>query len=127
MAVDETNDQADGARVIAVSSELKHIAPEPEAASTPLVNVDTVFTGELLKQIRESQKLTLKQIADHTRISVASLSALEAERFEDLPNARVYVRGFIRCVAVELGLDREQVCRTYLPRWQTWYEAQNGR
>jgi hypothetical protein len=115
-------------QVVNVNSELKYIAPVPEPVDVPIaIGPDTIFTGDLLRQIRESQHLSLRDIADRTRISVASLAALESERFEDLPNARVYVRGFIRCVAVEMGLDREHVSRTYLPRWQAWYEAQHAR
>jgi hypothetical protein len=86
---------------------------------------DTIYTGALLKQVRESQRITLKEISERTRISVASLAALEEERYEDLPNARVYVRGFVRCLAVEIGLDKDQVSRTYVPRWEAWF-ADNG-
>jgi hypothetical protein len=129
---EQDKEKANGEAVVAVTSELKHIvpAPEPIPSEVPAAEVigpETVFTGEILKQVREARRLTLKEISDRTRISVASLAALEAERFEDLPNARVYVRGFVRCVAVEIGLDREQVSRTYLPRWQAWYEAQHVR
>lgn len=116
---------APATNVINVNSELLLIAPAREQPPGTLASVgpDTVFTGEMLKQIRESQRMSLKEISEKTRISQASLAALESERFEDLPNARVYVRGFVRCLAVEIGLDREQVSRTYLPRWQAWYEA----
>ncbi|MCK6546445.1 helix-turn-helix domain-containing protein [Myxococcota bacterium] len=93
----------------------------------PKVGTDTVFTGELLRQVRESQRITLKEISERTRISVMSLSALENEKYEDLPNARVYVRGFVRCLAVEIGLDRDQVSRTYLPRWEAWAAANADR
>lgn len=113
-------------QVVNVNSELKHIAPVPPPPPS-VIGADTVFTGEILKQVRESKNMTLREIADRTRISIASLAALETERFEDLPNARVYVRGFVRSVAVELGLDREAVSRTYLPRWQAWYEAHHTR
>jgi hypothetical protein len=86
---------------------------------------NTVYTGSVLKQVRESQRITLKEISERTRISVGCLSALEDERYEDLPNARVYVRGFVRCLASEIGLDRDQVSRTYVPRWEAWAD-QNG-
>jgi hypothetical protein len=82
---------------------------------------DTIFTGPLLRQIRESQRITLKEVSERTKISVASLSALEEERYDDLPNARVYVRGFVRCLAAEIGLDKDQVSRTYVPRWESWF------
>jgi cytoskeletal protein RodZ len=70
----------------------------------------------------------MKELSQRTRISVASLAALEEERYEALPNARVYVRGFVRCLATEIGLDRDQVSRTYVPRWESWfYDHGSGR
>ena len=112
-----------------VTNELLHIAPSPEAPapSAPKVSPETIFTGEILRKVRESQRLTLKELSQRTRISVASLAALESERYEDLPNARVYVRGFVRALAVEIGLDRDQVSRTYVPRWEAWFLAHGGR
>lgn len=97
----------------------------PAPAGAPEMGVDTVFTGALLRQIRESQRITLKEISERTRISVANLSALEEERYDDLPNARVYVRGFVRCLAQEIGLDRDQVSRSYVPRWEAWFEQKS--
>jgi cytoskeletal protein RodZ len=94
---------------------------QPVTSAKVKVADDTVFTGELLRQVRESQRITLKEIAERTRISVTNLSALENEKYEDLPNARVYVRGFVRCLAVEIGLDKDHVSRTYVPRWERWF------
>ena len=108
------------AEVVAV---LPNVRPQPKVQ----VSDDTIFTGDLLKQIREQQKITLKEISDRTRISVSTLAALEAERFEDLPNARVYVRGFVRCLAAEIGLDKDHVSRTYVPRWEHWFSDQQHR
>lgn len=96
-----------------------------EAGGQARVGPDTIFTGQLLRQVRENQRLTLKEISERTKISVASLAALEEERYEDLPNARVYVRGFVRCLAAEIGLDRDLVSRTYVPRWEAWFYEQN--
>jgi hypothetical protein len=99
--------------------------PDAKADSTSSgaikLDRETIFTGGLLRQVRESQRITLKEVSERTKISVASLSALEEERYEDLPNARVYVRGFVRCLAAEIGLDKDQVSRTYVPRWEAWF------
>jgi hypothetical protein len=132
MSSEEKPSQPEGEVVVPVNSELKHIIkPEDEKLEVPPIveelGPSTLITGEVLKRAREAMKLSLKDLSQRTRISVASLSALETERWDDLPNARVYVRGFLRCVAVEIGIDRDQASRTYLPRWQAWYEAQNTR
>lgn len=102
--------------------------PEPELppkeATIPAPDEYTDFTGEVLKTIRERKGMTLREIYDVTRIGVPSLSAVEDERYEDLPNARIYVRGFVRCIATELGLDPDKVSKSYLPRWERWHESQ---
>lgn len=81
------------------------------------------FTGEMLKKAREAKGLSIVEISDRTKISKAVLAALEEERYEDMPNARVYVRGFIRCVARELDLEPDTVSKSYVPRWEKWFEA----
>ena len=98
--------------------------PKPVEAPPPAVNGD--FTGEHIKRMREQKGLTLKEIAERTKISVAILQALEDERYEDMPSARVYVRGFVRCFAEELGLDKDQVSQSYVPRWERWF-TDSGR
>jgi ribosome-binding protein aMBF1 (putative translation factor) len=81
------------------------------------------YDGPSLRRIREQRGLTLKEIADRTRINASILSAIEDERYEDVPNARVYVRGFVRSIAIELSLDPEPVTQSYLPRWDRWFES----
>ncbi len=94
-------------------------------ADTPIVGTDTPITGEILKRVRESKGVTLKEISDKTRIGRRNLEALEEERFDELPDAKIYIRGFVRCLALELGLDPERVTTSYLVRWDHWYEGQN--
>jgi len=100
---------------------------EPEALPArsdelPAIDASTLFTGELLRRYREAKGITLKAISSSTRIGVPSLRAVEEDRFEDLPNARIYVRGFVRCLAQELGLDPDQVSKSYVARWERWLD-----
>ena len=83
------------------------------------------YTGALLREIREGRGLSISEISERTRISRTVLVALEEERYEDIPNARVYVRGFVRCVARELELDMDEVSRSYVPRWERWFATQS--
>lgn len=85
---------------------------------------DEAYTGARLKKIREQQGLSIEEISDRTKISKAVLRALEDERYVDMPNARVYVRGFVRCIARELNLDLDSVSKTYVPRWEKWQASQ---
>jgi DNA-binding transcriptional regulator YiaG len=107
--------------------EAEVLPPEPKPVEVQPRHADNGgFTGEHIKKMREQKGLTLKEIAERTKISVAILQALEDERYEDMPSARVYVRGFVRCFAEELGLDKDQVSQSYVPRWERWF-TDNGR
>ena len=83
--------------------------PMPELSPT------TIFTGPLLRQIREAIGVELREIAERSKIGMAYLQALEGEVFAKLP-AAVYMRGFLAEYARALGLDVERVKLTYLAR-----------
>ncbi|TAF03161.1 MAG: helix-turn-helix domain-containing protein [Nostocales cyanobacterium] len=57
-----------------------------------------------LRHIRQEKSISLEQIAMHTHIRLAVLQALEEWRFEELPEP-IFVQGFIRRYADNLGLD----------------------
>jgi cytoskeletal protein RodZ len=63
--------------------------------------------GKYLKTRRESQKLSLEQVAHATRIREAILKALEEDKYEDLPH--LYVKSFLSAYAGCLGLDPNEV------------------
>jgi flagellar biosynthesis protein FlhG len=79
------------------------------------IGPDTIFTGPLLRKVRESQGVELTEICSRTKISRSHLVALEEETYDSLP-AIVYVRGFVTELAKYLRLDPAQVQRTYLRR-----------
>ncbi len=60
--------------------------------------------GSQLRASRQAKGLTVDAVARVTKLSRATLAALEEDRFEDLP-APVYTRGFIRIYAEFLDLD----------------------
>ena len=74
---------------------------------------DAEFTGELLRQVRESYGLSLQQVAERTRITRIHLENVEADRYDRLP-ATVYLRGILVNLARELRLDPARVSKTYL-------------
>ncbi|MGA2468773.1 MAG: helix-turn-helix domain-containing protein, partial [Thermodesulfobacteriota bacterium] len=63
--------------------------------------------GKYLKAKRESQRISLRQVADATRIREAVLRAIEEDRYEDLPH--IYVKSFLSAYAKRLGLDPTDV------------------
>ena len=98
----------------------KKQAREEEAAEgprppPPVITPETVFTGPLLRAVRQSKGVRLEDISKRTKIGVAFLRAIEEENVRSLP-AWVYVRGFVMEVAKFLGLDPEHVSRTYVRR-----------
>jgi cytoskeletal protein RodZ len=68
--------------------------------------------GERLRNAREAKGLSLRAVADLTRIRAIYLQALEEERFDQLPGA-VYARGFLRTYADALGLDADRLLDAY--------------
>jgi flagellar biosynthesis protein FlhG len=72
-------------------------------------------TGASLREHREARKLSLEAIVERTKIRPSILEALEADRFADLPEP-VFLKGFLRQLAVCLGLDPAVVSREYMER-----------
>lgn len=105
-------------------SEPPHARPSSEVGVAPIVGYrpeapevdeNTVFSGQLLQMFREARGFDLREIADHTKIGMGYLHAIEQETYVDLP-AIVYVRGFLVEYAKMLELNVPQVLDTYLGR-----------
>ncbi len=72
----------------------------------------TDFGGKL-RQARERRGVSLRQIAGSTKISVASLDALERNDLSRLPGG-IFSRAFVRSYALEVGLDPEETVREFV-------------
>ena len=68
--------------------------------------------GEDLRAARESKGLTLRQIAERTRISLSFLTALETDDYSSIPG-EVFVTGFLRSYARELGIPEKEILAKY--------------
>lgn len=68
--------------------------------------------GQRLKRARMSHGLSLDQLAESTRITVAQLQDIENGNYERLPS-EVYVRGFVRSFAHAVGVDSNQALAQY--------------
>lgn len=71
--------------------------------------------GNLLREAREQQGLTLEDIKESTHIRRVFIEALEEERFDALPDP-VYGRGFLKNYAGFLGLEAEPLLEEYARR-----------
>lgn len=69
--------------------------------------------GTWLRQQRELREVSLREVADVTKISLRYLEALEQDRFDVLP-APVFAKGFLRQYATYVGLNPDDVVNSYL-------------
>jgi curved DNA-binding protein CbpA len=71
------------------------------------------FTGAQLRRIRELRGLSLQELSDMTKVGLANLENIEAERYALLPPP-VFLRGFLVLVAGALKLDPLRVTKDFL-------------
>ena len=97
-------------------------AGRPAAGEASIPGAETMVpgqglpvTGITLREHREGRNLSLEAIVERTKIRPFMLEALEADRFADLPEP-VFLKGFLRQLAVCLGLDPAVVSREYMER-----------
>jgi cytoskeletal protein RodZ len=68
--------------------------------------------GERLRKERESRGVSLREMAEATKIGKRYLEALERNEFDALPGT-VFAKGYIRNYAEHLGLDPEPLLEDY--------------
>jgi transcriptional regulator with XRE-family HTH domain len=69
--------------------------------------------GENLRRERELRGVSLREIADATKISVRFLQALENDRLDQLPGG-LFPRAFLRQYADHVGLDAERLVADFV-------------
>lgn len=82
------------------------------AESEPNTSSELASFGEELRREREIRAISLKEIADATKISKRFLEAIENNDHKTLP-APVFTRGFVREYARYLGLNAEEMVNRY--------------
>lgn len=76
------------------------------------VAAEDLQPGAVLRQGREARGLPVEQIAEALFLTAATVRALEADDWEQLP-APVFVRGYIRTYARLLALDQNALLKAY--------------
>ena len=76
----------------------------------------TPDVGAVLREARERRGVSLRQIAEATKISVPALDALERNDLSHLPGG-IFTRAFVRAYAREVGLDVEQTVRQFVEQF----------
>jgi cytoskeleton protein RodZ len=69
--------------------------------------------GGRLREARERRGISLRQIANATKISVGLLEALERNDISRLPGG-IFSRAFVRSYAIEVGLDPERAIQEFI-------------
>src|SRR5205807_3721496 len=72
--------------------------------------------GQMLRDARERRGVSLRQIANATKISVAALEALERNDISRLPGG-IFSRAFVRSYAIEVGLDPESTIQEFIAQF----------
>jgi cytoskeletal protein RodZ len=68
--------------------------------------------GEQLRVAREARGITLREISDHTRISMRYLEAIENDDYKRLPGG-IFNRSFIKAYAKHIGFDEREALEGY--------------
>lgn len=74
--------------------------------------------GEKLRAARLRRGVSLREIADRTKISVAALESLERNDPSRLPGG-IFARALVRSYALEVGLDADATLREFVNRFDT--------
>jgi cytoskeleton protein RodZ len=68
--------------------------------------------GEKLRLERETRGIALRDISEHTRISMRYLEAIETDDYRRLPGG-IFNRSFIRAYAKSVGYDEDKAIEEY--------------
>ena len=72
--------------------------------------------GAKLREARERRGISLRTIANATKISVVALEALERNDISRLPGG-IFSRAFVRSYAIEVGLDPEAAIQEFIAQF----------
>jgi cytoskeletal protein RodZ len=87
--------------------------PEARTSEPAAAELRRGSFGAWLRHQREARSVSLREIADASKISLRYLDALEQDRFDVLP-APVFARGFLREYARVVGLNPDEVVNLFL-------------
>jgi flagellar biosynthesis protein FlhG len=98
----------------AVSKKIERAIREKnlKALVDDILSVDA-FSGKDLQRLRAAVGITIEDVFEVTRISVATLEAIENDRTEALPPT-VYLRNFLKAYAELFEADAQKIIAGYL-------------
>ena len=91
----------------------KRLAMRPPPWDRSAAEAEPGSFGSWLRRQRELREISLRDIAERTKISLRYLEAMEDDRFDLLP-APVFAKGFLREYARYVGLSPDEVVNHWL-------------
>ena len=88
------------------------MADSDDAPSAPAAPPPPDTLGQMLRNARLAQDLTLEQLATELRIEAKQLDALEENRFERI-GVPVFIKGYLKQYGLRLGLDVRDLLALY--------------
>lgn len=98
---------------------------QPSPWDKPAEPEGSASFGDWLRRQREMREISLRDIADRTKISLRYLEAMEDNRFDLLP-APIFAKGFLREYARYVGLSPDEVVNHYLSVQQPGANEEEG-
>jgi cytoskeleton protein RodZ len=95
----------------------RHPSHAPGNAPRAPAEDDGSDVGSELREARQRLGLSVDDVARSTKIRVTMLLAIEANRRDQLP-APIYMRGFVRAFAREVGLDPDDTARRFVDQFE---------
>lgn len=106
----ETSEQIDLTEQSSFVISKAHTEQEYQAGSATIAHSRC---GDVLREARESQGLSVHEIASRLRLSPKQIEAIEADNFAVLPEPTI-VRGFIRNYAKQLKINAQPLLDAYV-------------
>lgn len=78
--------------------------------------------GGQLRRAREHRGMSLRDAAKRTKLSIATLQAIERNDFASLPGG-MFRKAYVRTLAVEVGLDPKKLTAEYRARFEPPFET----
>ncbi len=95
------------------------VAATRESLPEVRIHDDDVVDGRFLAALRRKRGVELADISNRAKVSSRYLSAIEEERFDDLP-AAVFTRGFVMEFARFLKVDPRRAASDFMKKFSTW-------
>jgi transcriptional regulator with XRE-family HTH domain len=79
-------------------------------SSSARISAIAAFCKEL-RQAREYQRITLREVGNVTRLGLEYLDAIEEGRWNEIP--RAYIRGYLSLYAQAVGMNHDKVLKSF--------------